>query len=314
LKDKIFAYLQLTRFPNLFTSMADILAGYLIIKGLNIDWPEFLALCLSTCFIYGGGCILNDVRDRNLDASERPSRPIPSGRVALCEAGFLTCIFFGLGLFSAFLAGKTPLVMASILILLAVSYDIFTKEMPLAGPINMAACRGANLLFGMSPAFQWAGIALVFPVFSFTYVFALTKLSHFEVEGGLGGKGWVVSGSLFLVVFFLSILAMTRHLALDCFIEPGKWIAYPWWTDKQEAPDFAGHVNIHNKPGYDPCELFFGWPPGSVGQNTDRIHGSHGRVGAGRDVTWASTFSMPGKPADLVELATAVRSWLDGEE
>ena len=95
--------------------------------------------------------------------------------------------------------------------------------------------------------------------------------------------------------------------------EPGKWIAYPWWTAKQEAPDFAGHVDIHNKPGYDPCELFFGWPPGSVTQDTDRIHGSHGRVGPGRDVRWASTFSVPGNPADLVELAGAVRSWLDGE-
>ena len=95
--------------------------------------------------------------------------------------------------------------------------------------------------------------------------------------------------------------------------EPGKWVAYPWWTDKQEAPDFAGHVDIHNKPGYDPCELFFGWPPGSVSQNTNRIHGSHGRVGRGRDVTWASTFPVTDKPADLVELAAAVRSWLDGE-
>ena len=94
--------------------------------------------------------------------------------------------------------------------------------------------------------------------------------------------------------------------------EPGKWIAYPWWTDKKEAPDFAGHVDIHNKPGYDPCELFFGWPPGSVSQNTDRIHGSHGRVGPGRDVTWASTLSLAGKPADLIELAAAVRNWLDG--
>lgn len=95
--------------------------------------------------------------------------------------------------------------------------------------------------------------------------------------------------------------------------EPGKWFAYPWWMDKREAPDFAGHVDIHNKPGYDPCELFFGWPPGSVSQDTDRIHGSHGRVGPGRDVTWASTFSMPDKPADLVALAAAVRSWLDAE-
>jgi predicted AlkP superfamily pyrophosphatase or phosphodiesterase len=93
--------------------------------------------------------------------------------------------------------------------------------------------------------------------------------------------------------------------------EPGKWFAYPWWTDKRESPDFAGHVDIHNKPGYDPCELLFGWPPGSVSQDTDRIHGSHGRVGQGRDVTWASTFSVPVKPANLIELAATVRTWLD---
>ena len=38
----------------------------------------------------------------------------------------------------------------------------------------------------------------------------------------------------------------------------GCWFAYPWWTDRREAPDYATHVDIHNKPGYDPCELFFG--------------------------------------------------------
>ncbi len=95
--------------------------------------------------------------------------------------------------------------------------------------------------------------------------------------------------------------------------EPGKWIAYPWWTEKQEAPDFASHVDIHSKPGYDPCELFFGWPPGSVSRDTNRIRGSHGRVGPERSVIWASTFSLPGNPVDLVELAAALQSRLDGE-
>ena len=94
--------------------------------------------------------------------------------------------------------------------------------------------------------------------------------------------------------------------------EEGKWLAYPWWTEKREAPEFAGHVDIHNKPGYDPCELFFGWPPGTVSRNMARIQGSHGRVGQGREVTWASSFSIPGKPADLIELATLVRRRLDG--
>lgn len=37
--------------------------------------------------------------------------------------------------------------------------------------------------------------------------------------------------------------------------EPGAWFAYPWWHHAADAPDFARTVDIHRKPGYDPCEL-----------------------------------------------------------
>jgi predicted AlkP superfamily pyrophosphatase or phosphodiesterase len=44
------------------------------------------------------------------------------------------------------------------------------------------------------------------------------------------------------------------------------WFAYPYWLDDRQAPDFARTVDIHRKPGYDPCELFFDrskfWPRG----------------------------------------------------
>src|SRR5207253_2417902 len=44
------------------------------------------------------------------------------------------------------------------------------------------------------------------------------------------------------------------------------WFAYPYWLDDRRAPDFARTVDIHRKPGYDPCELFFDpdllWPRG----------------------------------------------------
>jgi len=38
---------------------------------------------------------------------------------------------------------------------------------------------------------------------------------------------------------------------------PDAWFAYPYWLDDRRAPDFARTVDIHRKPGYDPCELFF---------------------------------------------------------
>jgi predicted AlkP superfamily pyrophosphatase or phosphodiesterase len=48
--------------------------------------------------------------------------------------------------------------------------------------------------------------------------------------------------------------------------EPDAWFAYPYWVDDRQAPDFARTVDIHRKPGYDPCELFFDprlwWPKG----------------------------------------------------
>jgi len=49
----------------------------------------------------------------------------------------------------------------------------------------------------------------------------------------------------------------------------GSWCGYEWWTDRREAPDFASHVDIHNKPGYDPRELFF--------FNRGVVRGTHGR-------------------------------------
>jgi predicted AlkP superfamily pyrophosphatase or phosphodiesterase len=84
----------------------------------------------------------------------------------------------------------------------------------------------------------------------------------------------------------------------------GSWCAYPWWTDPREAPDFAGHVDIHNKPGYDPCELFFErglkFPPPTA-QDARRIRGTHGRK---CEIAWAST--CVGSAETLIDLARAV--------
>jgi len=77
------------------------------------------------------------------------------------------------------------------------------------------------------------------------------------------------------------------------------------------CPDYAGHVDIHNKPGYDPCELFWGWPPGSVGRDPAKVRGSHGLAGADASIVWGATMDLPGPINDLVDLAAAVRKWLD---
>lgn len=50
--------------------------------------------------------------------------------------------------------------------------------------------------------------------------------------------------------------AANRAGDLIAIAEPGAWFTYYYWEDDLRAPDFARTVDIHRKPGYDPCELF----------------------------------------------------------
>ena len=59
-------------------------------------------------------------------------------------------------------------------------------------------------------------------------------------------------------------LSHERAGDLIALAEPDAWFAYPFWLDDRQAPDYARTIDIHRKPGYDPCELFFDpnlrWP------------------------------------------------------
>lgn len=47
-----------------------------------------------------------------------------------------------------------------------------------------------------------------------------------------------------------------RSGELIALAEPDAWFTYYYWLNDELAPDFARTVDIHRKPGYDPCELF----------------------------------------------------------
>jgi predicted AlkP superfamily pyrophosphatase or phosphodiesterase len=47
-----------------------------------------------------------------------------------------------------------------------------------------------------------------------------------------------------------------RSGELIALAEPDAWFTYYYWNNDRDAPDFARTVDIHRKPGYDPCELF----------------------------------------------------------
>jgi predicted AlkP superfamily pyrophosphatase or phosphodiesterase len=64
---------------------------------------------------------------------------------------------------------------------------------------------------------------------------------------------------------------------LVCVAEPSAWFQYYWWHDDADAPYYATDMDIHAKPGFDPCELFFG-DDGLVSLDPSKVGGSHGRT------------------------------------
>jgi predicted AlkP superfamily pyrophosphatase or phosphodiesterase len=88
--------------------------------------------------------------------------------------------------------------------------------------------------------------------------------------------------------------------------EPGAWFAYPWWTEKSEAPEYARYVDEQDKPGADPCELFSAWPPGTITHDTSKIRGTHGRSS---EVAWATSLRDLTHLENLADLGARLASW-----
>jgi predicted AlkP superfamily pyrophosphatase or phosphodiesterase len=85
-----------------------------------------------------------------------------------------------------------------------------------------------------------------------------------ELLEGLDGVARVVTGAERQELH----LAHERSGEVIALSQPDAWFAYPFWLDDRQAPDYARTVDIHRKPGYDPCELFLDsklfWPVGRV--------------------------------------------------
>ncbi|MBI4712705.1 MAG: alkaline phosphatase family protein [Planctomycetes bacterium] len=67
-----------------------------------------------------------------------------------------------------------------------------------------------------------------------------------------------------------------RSGELIALAKPDKWFAYYYWDDNVKAPHYARTVDIHNKPGYDPVELFVDMKTMSIPLAPELVKGSHG--------------------------------------
>ncbi len=182
LLSRLRAYLELTRPANLVTAAADVLAGFAL-AGLS-HGRSLLPLLIAGVLLYAGGVVFNDVFDRELDAVERPERPIPSGRASVRGAALLGTALLVAGVASALAASTWSAVIAAAIALLAVIYDRWGKRYAAVAPITMGACRGLNLLLGASALPAAVAESWFVGLIPLAYVGGITALSRGEVRGG----------------------------------------------------------------------------------------------------------------------------------
>jgi 4-hydroxybenzoate polyprenyltransferase len=187
---------KLVRAPAALSVPGDVLAGAAVAGTLGgcgdrrgwDGWGErggwgarACGLCAASVCLYWAGMAANDWADREVDAAERPGRPIPSGRV---PAGTALGVAAGLTAAGLALAGQAggwrALAVAAPLAGAMWAYDLGLKRTA-AGPAAMAACRGLDVLLGASSG-PWRRAALpAGTVAAHTYL--VTALSRREVTG-----------------------------------------------------------------------------------------------------------------------------------
>lgn len=192
------AWLRLLRLSNAPTALADILMGLAVATGGALPSPAVcLAIGIASLLIYHGGMVLNDANDAPDDALERPERPIPSGVINRAAGYRMVIALFLLGVVAAGIAVMlssriAPLAIASALILLVVGYNSPLKKSFL-GPLLMGACRGLNVLLGMSPALTWGAATAVAPGV-LLYVAGVTWMA--TQEGNSTRRGPILWGAV----------------------------------------------------------------------------------------------------------------------
>ncbi len=139
-------YLLIIRPVNALVAGIAILLGVLV-AGVELN-PVVLLLVLTVFCITGAGNAVNDYCDREIDAINRPDRPIPSGSVSIRGAMVFSAVLFLAGIIGAALVNPFCFGFACVNSILLVIYAARLKGVPLAGNLVVSYLAGSIFLFG----------------------------------------------------------------------------------------------------------------------------------------------------------------------
>ena len=211
----ILNYLTLIRFPNIFTTIPNIILGYFLFTDIqDTDYLDLSILLIVSILLYIGGVVLNDYFDLTKDKKERPSRPLPSNIIPKRNALYISISCFLSSLFLSLYTSLTGLLITITMLILIFIYNSYSKER-ISGPPNMGAIRSLNILLGSSTSFSFSMFDLqlidskipIIIILEFSYVCLITWLSRNETEDKSFNKKFLLTFStIYLMIVFMIFL------------------------------------------------------------------------------------------------------------
>jgi geranylgeranylglycerol-phosphate geranylgeranyltransferase len=165
----IYAYVQLARPLNGLIAFVSVIFGAFLASG-SIN-PKVIVAGIISLLLLSAGNAFNDYRDVESDKINKPSRPIPAGKInkrsALTFSIFLFIIGTGLGLLVNWIAFLVALVVSLILIL----YASKLREFPLLANSTIGVLTGLTFIYGGIAVEKISG-SVIPAVFAFLFTSA----------------------------------------------------------------------------------------------------------------------------------------------
>lgn len=226
-------------------------------RGDAVDLVRLVLALIGAYAVAASTQITNDVADREIDAVEKPDRPIPAGKISVRQALAVGITGYVVSIVCGWLVSTELGLIYTGIVAISVHYNYHGKGLPLVGNVEVALCVASIPIFGAASQglpwdlwFLWAfiftfevGRELVvtaqdlegdrsqglktLPVYigqkcSLTLAVVLYAMSSFFIfqHGGAPGFGWIfILGSVFLV-FSLGVTVLgvvMNNYAFDAF-------------------------------------------------------------------------------------------------
>jgi geranylgeranylglycerol-phosphate geranylgeranyltransferase len=220
---RLAGFFTLTRPVNSLVAGLAAIVAYLIDTGTVI--PESLLLFFIVALITAAGNVINDFFDAEIDAINRPDRPIPSGAVSKGAArGFAVTLFLA-GVLVSFFTNSLCIGITIINSVLLIAYAAKLKRTPLIGNIVVAYLSASIFLFG-GALNGIDGLVPIIPVAAITFFAMLSRELLKDAEDVEGDR----EGGADTMPIRIGI-KKTSEIALisSVLAVAASFIPYLWW-------------------------------------------------------------------------------------